>query len=57
MNLNDIAAQIPHYQLLELVGESLESLVFKAVSKQRANDYYILKLFKHPIHQESQRPY
>ena len=57
MNLNDIAAQIPHYQLLELVGESLESLVFKAVSKQRANDYYILKLFKHPIHQESQRRY
>jgi len=57
MNFNDIAAQIPHYQLLELMGESLESLVFKAVSKQRANDYYILKLFKHPIHQENQRRY
>jgi predicted ATPase/signal transduction histidine kinase/tRNA A-37 threonylcarbamoyl transferase component Bud32 len=57
MNLNDIAAQIPHYQLLELLGESLESLVFKAVSKHKADDYYILKLFRHPLKQESQRRY
>jgi predicted ATPase/signal transduction histidine kinase/tRNA A-37 threonylcarbamoyl transferase component Bud32 len=57
MNINDIAAQIPHYRLLELLGESLESLVFKAVSKHNQNDYYILKLFKNSIKQENQRRY
>ena len=57
MKLDDIAAKIPHYQLLEQLGESLESLVFKAVSKQHANDFYVLKLFKNPLRQESQRRY
>ncbi|MDD2864471.1 MAG: AAA family ATPase [Methylococcales bacterium] len=57
MNLNDISAQIPHYRLLEKLGESLEALVFKAVSKQSDTDFYILKLFKHPIRSESQKRY
>ncbi len=57
MNLNDVAIHIPHYHLLELLGESLESLVFKAVLKQQPNDFYILKLFKHPLRQENQRRY
>ncbi|MDD5215591.1 MAG: AAA family ATPase, partial [Methylococcales bacterium] len=57
MNLNDISAQIPHYRLLEQLGESLEALVFKAVSKQSDTDFYILKLFKHPIRSESQKRY
>ncbi len=57
MKMSDIAAQIPHYRLLEKLGESLESIVFKAVSKQNVTDCYILKLFKHPLNQESQRRY
>ncbi len=57
MKMSDITAQIPHYRLLEQLGESLESIVFKAVSKQHATDYYILKLFKHPLLQESQKRY
>ena len=57
MKLNDCATKIPHYQLLEKLGESLETVVFKAVSKQRANDFYILKLFKNPLRQEGQRRY
>ena len=57
MKLDEIAAKIPHYRLLEQLGESLESLVFRAVSKQHTNDYYVIKLFKNPLRQESQRRY
>jgi predicted ATPase/signal transduction histidine kinase len=57
VNLNDISAQIPHYRLLKQLGESLETFVFKAVSKQNANDFYILKLFKNPVHSENQKRY
>lgn len=57
MNIDDIALQIPHYRLLELLGESLESMIFKAVSKKNPNDFYTLKLFKTPLRQENQRRY
>ncbi len=57
MKLDEIAAKIPHYQLLEKLGENLETVVFKAVSKQHTNDFYVLKLFKNPLRQESQRRY
>ncbi|TAN53797.1 MAG: phytochrome sensor protein, partial [Methylococcaceae bacterium] len=57
MNIDEIAARIPHYRLLELSGDSLQSQVFKAVSKQRQDDYYTLKLFKHPLRHENQRRY
>lgn len=57
MNLNDISSQIPHYRLLEQLGESLEALVFKAASKQNADDVYVLKLFKNPIRSETQKRY
>ncbi|MDD5228876.1 MAG: AAA family ATPase, partial [Methylococcales bacterium] len=57
MNIDEIAVRIPHYQLLEVLGESLESSVFKAVSKQDAHNFYVLKLFHHPLQQEIQRRY
>jgi len=57
MNIDDIALQIPHYRLLDLLGESLESMIFKAVSKKNPNDFYTLKLFKTPLRQENQRRY
>lgn len=57
MSIDDIATRIPHYRLLELLGESLQSKVFKAVSKHRPDEYYTLKLFLHPLKHESQRRY
>lgn len=57
MNINNIFAQIPHYRLLEQLGESLEALIFKAVSKQCDTDFYILKLFKNTIRSETQKRY
>lgn len=57
MHIDDIAIQIPHYRLIELLGESLESMIFKAVSKKNPNDFYALKLFKTPLRSENQRRY
>lgn len=56
-NLDEIAARIPNYRLLALLGENLQSQVFKAVSKQQPNQYYTLKLFRHPLKHENQRRY
>jgi hypothetical protein len=49
MKLDEIAAKILHYQLLEKLGENFETVIFKDVSKQHTNDFYMLKLFKNSL--------
>jgi len=57
VNIDEIYPLIPHYQLIELLGESLHAWVFKAVSKSRTDNVVTLKLLKHPLKHESQRRY
>ncbi|MDD5462244.1 MAG: AAA family ATPase [Methylococcales bacterium] len=54
-NIGDIS--IPNYHVLELLGKSRQSLVFKAISKQQPERYYTLKLFRHPLKHENLRRY
>lgn len=52
-----IGISIPYFSLLELLGESLEALVYKAVSKETPDSLFIIKILKRPISSESQRRY
>ena len=48
---------LPYYNLLELLGDSLNSSVYKAVSKENPDRFFIIKVLKRPINNESQRRY
>jgi signal transduction histidine kinase len=48
---------LPHYQLLEKLGESLNSVVYKAAPKSTPQRLVTVKLLKSPLRQESLRRY
>lgn len=48
---------LPYYNLLEQLGDSLNSSVYKAASKENPDRFFIIKVLKRPINNESQRRY
>jgi len=54
---SSIETSIPYYSLLELLGESLNASVYKAVGKENPGSLFIIKLLKRSISSESQRRY
>lgn len=52
-----IELSIPYYNLLEQLGDSLNSSVYKAVSKENPDNFFIVKILKRPINNENQRRY
>ena len=48
---------LPYYTLLELLGDSLNSSIYKAVSKENPDNFFIIKILKRPINNENQRRY
>lgn len=48
---------IPYYNLLEQLGDSLSSSVYKAVSKENPDSFFIIKILKRPVNTDSQRRY
>jgi len=53
----NIDLSIPYYTLLESVGESLNSCVYKAVAKDNPDGFFIIKILKHPILNENKLRY
>ncbi|BCG62887.1 MAG: hypothetical protein methR_P0552 [Methyloprofundus sp.] len=53
----DLKLSIPYYNLLELLGNSLNASVFKACLKKHPEQFFIVKILKRPINNESQRRY
>ena len=57
MSSTDEFPAIPHYRLVEWLGESLHATVYKATPNDDPRRAVILKLLKMPLRMESQRRY
>lgn len=56
-NLSSPGPDLPHYRVLEKLGESLHAVVYKAVPKNEPRRLLTLKVLNLPLRQESQRRY
>ncbi len=52
-NSSAIDISIPYYTLLETLGNSLNSTVYKAASKKRPDNFYVVKILKRTINNEN----
>jgi len=55
--VSDIKLSIPYYDLLEILGDSLNATVYKAASKKKPDSLFVIKVLKRPINNDNQRRY
>jgi len=54
---DDSLPVIPFYNVLELLGDSLNARLYKAAAKENPDKLFIIKILKRPINSKSQRQY